>query len=712
MWVEKCAVNSKSLLKNVETSQPAAAHKTLKEADEIPASSPEKDEDKEKGPPASVFQTHQSVRITETELNDSSGTPSNKESNDESTSEKFSMFSNVLASSMRFLQFRGGSAEYNAEETEQSGESSDTKGESGDTSDEEEMVWTDDGPPKHWASKTDLENMKSVADDATTTAIDEPSTVHIASNTFAAVSRTLQENVLARFQRKDETPEDSRTSAPETHEVDKQEQEPRAEPTVDQVITPSPSDVDIQMTESPDVDPKALLEEVDPEIPKKDNALWKLAGDSYDVAKVSATLRRRLSIVSFAGGIAGGVAGLVLAGPTGAILGAKCGQAAGVFSVVMEGGLTVSVFVASAAAAAGFTVHQLHRHQQKRVLTIGEDGIERRVLLVRPNVWVDPAWEEVCAKAKRNSPSNTASLLDVLTPSPKRQAEMDKQQRSKKDSDIVVADEIEIPTPEKVLLLVNRHLNSKLSLPGHVYRTLIEEYRRRVETRKYEVAVKNYKGEETTSIEEEKANEEEESTSPNKLYRARRQDAHAVIKYVTATLLEVRPGFAASPTITEMSATAVEGLVFGEIYGSVFEEIREETRSVDDELMRKILDFEKDHPEAAEISDGAVEALAMVPGAHSAVDKLRYCVNFLEEISDYFADRNISADNLLKMVCQHILAAKVPDLNAEVAFLEEFARDEQLLRGKEGYALVTLQASLHFLNSSNDFDADIFYEDD
>lgn len=46
------------------------------------------------------------------------------------------------------------------------------------------------------------------------------------------------------------------------------------------------------------------------------------------------------------------------------------------------------------------------------------------------------------------------------------------------------------------------------------------------------------------------------------IIRSRRLDTHAVIKHVTATLLEVRPGFASSPTITEMSATAIEGLVF------------------------------------------------------------------------------------------------------------------------------------------------------
>ena len=68
----------------------------------------------------------------------------------------------------------------------------------------------------------------------------------------------------------------------------------------------------------------------------------------------------------------------------------------------------------------------------------------------------------------------------------------------------------------------------------------------------------------------------------------------------------------------------------------------------------------------------------------------------------------MGADSLLKMVCQHILLAKVFAINAQIAFLEEFARDEQLLRGKEGYALVTMQASLHFLNASNNFKRDIF----
>ena len=48
---------------------------------------------------------------------------------------------------------------------------------------------------------------------------------------------------------------------------------------------------------------------------------------------------------------------------------------------------------------------------------------------------------------------------------------------------------------------------------------------------------------------------------------------HSIIKYVTAILLETRPGLALSRAVTEMSATAVEGLVFGEVYSDVYEEI-------------------------------------------------------------------------------------------------------------------------------------------
>jgi hypothetical protein len=295
------------------------------------------------------------------------------------------------------------------------------------------------------------------------------------------------------------------------------------------------------------------------------------------------------------------------------------------------------------------------------------------------------------------------------------------------DSDIVHTAEHEIPTNDKVLLLVSRTLNDKSSLPGHVYRYLIEAFEDRCRLR--QAILESY-----NSI---------QAMSP----RARRDDAHAVIKHVTATLLEIRPEFGASAQLTELTATAVEGLVFGRLYHAVFEEIVQETKEQDEVLLTKIQTLQQeqlddDEKSAAQpsltsymlsdmlISQPALTSLRMLPNAHSAVDKLHYCVRFLELISEQQLDSNVSADSLLKMVCQHLILHMMlqqqqsnntknntlvaPGMNAQVAFLEEFARDEQLLRGREGYALVTLQASLHFLNMStiSDLKHEIFGQDD
>lgn len=139
----------------------------------------------------------------------------------------------------------------------------------------------------------------------------------------------------------------------------------------------------------------------------------------------------------------------------------------------------------------------------------------------------------------------------------------------------------------------------------------------------------------------------------------------------------------------------------------------------DESLLEKIAEFERrqlsNEAYKSCVSEQALEALHHLPEAHSVHDKLRQIVLFLEKISEYFSSSPsnkkssaIGADSLLKMACQHIIMAKVYGINAQIAFLEEFARDEQLLRGREGYALATFQASLHFLNHSNNFEDDIF----
>ena len=194
---------------------------------------------------------------------------------------------------------------------------------------------------------------------------------------------------------------------------------------------------------------------------------------------------------------------------------------------------------------------------------------------------------------------------------------------------------------------------------------------------------------------------------------------HSIIKYVTAILLETQPGLASSRAVTEMSATAVEGLVFGEVYSDVYEEIMRETCKEDSRLAKKLSSFRRKHSISQTcISSKALHELQMISGSHTSVDKLLYCVQFLDLVSEKFSSYQgsreksmVGADALLQIVCQHIVAVNIYQMNAKVLFIEEFARDEQLLKGKEGYALVTMQAALHFLNASDNLLFSIYDED-
>uniref|UniRef100_A0A7S1ZCF1 VPS9 domain-containing protein n=1 Tax=Ditylum brightwellii TaxID=49249 RepID=A0A7S1ZCF1_9STRA len=338
---------------------------------------------------------------------------------------------------------------------------------------------------------------------------------------------------------------------------------------------------------------------------------------------------------------------------------------------------------------------------------------------------------------------------------------MTKRRRNERSIDITESKEHEIPINEKVLLVVSRSFNDRLSLSGHVYGWLIKECKARAGREEEE---KNENGE----FYDDKWYDNESSFRDP---RERRQDVHGVLEHITATLIEIRPGLGATRRLRRLTTTAVEAFVFGELYDLVFAEIKEEVREKDTNLMQKISDFEMNHyskkrqqkempsvhsyPVAVEnISVGALEALLNISEARTPVDKLAYCVRFLEMISAHFSDirsrycdnenvngsendvinteederkipkktdknmggkshaKVIGADSLLKMVCEHIIVAKVSTLNAELSFLEEFSTDEQMLHGKEGYSLATLQAALHFLNASNDFDNDIFQNED
>ena len=635
---------------------------------------------------------------------------------------------------------------------------------------DKEATCSEDGPPSHRAADKDSEISGGKKDGGDADAPIVPS-----AQPFSSVARALHENVLPLFLGKQQAANDDIMSE-EEQMVNKSleesgENSKSGEGEVsgggakeDAEKVPAifeGSEAQIDPPDASQEEVAGILAELDPKAPPPPPPPPPPStfATAVEVVRTSRRTRSNMGVASVAGSIVGGVAGLALAGPAGAIMLSKVCQTAGVLSVLLDGTMSIGVLVAGAAAAK-FAAEQVAQGGSRMLALGGGREGSRAVMLVRPNVVVDPVWGALTDDAKRSHPKvlattkRTLSGAGFLANHQAKVADQAKIRRNEVDFDIVHSDEYEITTPDKVVLIVSRSLNDRLSLPGHVYNKLIHDYKRRAEERKMEETDSNSNGNrnETKAIDNDNADdadgsddEDDEST----FCRARRQDAHGVIKHVTATLLEVRPGLGATSRLTELTASAVESLVFGELYDSVFEEICEETGYKDDALMSKMYRFESEHQARRkacmeELSDsreegggeaddefvdcvefpitdenisvGALGALLSMSDAKSSVDKLEHCVKFLEAISVHFdqavgGGKAVSADYLLKMVCEHIIVAKVPRLNAELAFLEEFARDEQLLRGKEGYSLVTLQASLHFLNASNDFDADIFQDE-
>ncbi|KAL3942827.1 MAG: hypothetical protein SGARI_000137 [Bacillariaceae sp.] len=606
----------------------------------------------------------------------------------------------------------------------------------------QDFLWTPSGPSaQHWANNNDAiitelttesQRLRELAEkqQQQQEATDGP--LHLASG-FRVVSQALHENIIATFGRF-VSKEEGAVVAPLDN--------------VTEATALSGNDVPALSGKTP-ISPTSEADS--PE--RKSEQMERLLEESHPAGD-PAMDRKRLGIGYIAGGVAGGLAGLVLAGPAGGLIGIKCGQLG-----VLEGSFTVGALAGGVAAGQNIGKHLDDKIQESRVLALGEGTQRQVVLLIRPSIQPpDEAWNDIYQEARKAySGGGGNGIVQRLIPN---EANTAKRERYERDLDIVQVEEAELATNDKVLLLVSRILNNKDSLPGHVYRQLLQAFRERVEEDLKEADAEQDKTDEEVTekctesalaltevstnllTDSDDDDDENNQTIATTAATKRRQDTHAVIKYITAALLETRPGFGSSTSMTEMTATAVESLVFGELYDLVMAEIEDEKRTLDDDLLIKISDFDRRQQQLeqqdeddesngiimkrssiycnAGVSEKALNALQGLPEAHSAVDKLRYCVLFLEAISGHFsgqdksnitddADDNImGADALLPMVCRHILAARLENTNAQVAFLEEFARDEQLLRGREGYALVTLQAALHYLNSSLDFEADIF----
>ena len=98
------------------------------------------------------------------------------------------------------------------------------------------------------------------------------------------------------------------------------------------------------------------------------------------------------------------------------------------------------------------------------------------MLLVRPNVVVGPGWEKICRQQREEWQDERAgNVLNMI-----KSAVTDLDKGKERDKDIVNMSENEINLNDKVILLVSRILNDKKSLPGYVYRGMIQEFRDRV----------------------------------------------------------------------------------------------------------------------------------------------------------------------------------------------------------------------------------------
>jgi len=310
------------------------------------------------------------------------------------------------------------------------------------------------------------------------------------------------------------------------------------------------------------------------------------------------------------------------------------------------------------------------------------------------------------------------------------------------DADIIHVEDRELKTEDKIFLLVSRKLNDKKSMPSIVYWGLIAE-----------LIDRHFKREVKEEEEKEKDILQIQQQEPKAADRSTRQDLHAINKHIAATLLETTPQLRLSKSTRELATSCVEALVLSQTYNVVFREIVRQTQDDDQLLKKKLWTFYEQSNNRncssgsgsycqhggssgcstllnsnVAINQTAIDALKSIPDQRTVSGKLRCCVDVLTAISNSYyhqmktKHKHVTSDWLLEVICWHIVYASVEmsidyrdddddndndscnrtstNWNAECLFLEEFATDEQLLRGIEGYALITILACISFLNTT------------
>lgn len=203
------------------------------------------------------------------------------------------------------------------------------------------------------------------------------------------------------------------------------------------------------------------------------------------------------------------------------------------------------------------------------------------------------------------------------------------------------------------------------------------------------------------------------------------RDVHGVLRELTRVVLAWCPQIASSDEAAIHAVNCIDQRVFAETYGPVYghiargQSVRERDATLERRTRRDARDREAAHrPSLAALCHLEVLASFRAAGAaRTGRDKLGFLVRGVEEISAALPT-NSTTDTLLWSLCRHLAAATIativletaatveaadkaapalPRPHAEVAFLEQFMRDESWLMGKEGYVLTTVGAALHVL---------------
>ncbi|CAN0113317.1 unnamed protein product [Scytosiphon promiscuus] len=230
------------------------------------------------------------------------------------------------------------------------------------------------------------------------------------------------------------------------------------------------------------------------------------------------------------------------------------------------------------------------------------------------------------------------------------------------------------------------------------------------------------------------------------------RDVHGVLRELTRAVLEWCPLLTASHEAQIQAVNCIDQRVFSQTYGPVFERIAASGPALEGDTL---LARRTRREERSRAADGrptllstcraeVVSALRAAGSARTGRDKLGFLVQGVERISDALPDQR-TTDALIFSVCRHLAAATTSAVDgagtaanggavkegrgddrgdgggrgvekpalarphAEVAFVEQFMRDESWVMGKEGYVLTTVIAALHVLNDP-DMSDDVFLD--